>query len=380
MEEQFLTLITQGWYDLQESLDQGYWPKVLAFVAAVSLVANFLNPILGLIHNVKKIMDELSGDRINVLRNVWLKPVAFDRRLKKPKGKSNIPIISILNMKGGVGKTTVAANLSASLVEAGNRVLLIDFDYQGTLSKMYANSAGSDVEDQEETASMLLRTDKTKSVFKKDPTLNLECGKSIGLFVAQYSLFQDEMELFANWAAHNKRDIRFRLATHILSKQVQENYDVVIVDCGPRFTTSTINSLCASTHFLVPTIADELSGQSVTYLAKELSEHKKHLFKGLKLLGVIPTMNQMDPDLNGEPRFTEAEESVLDDINYRLQSWREGEHILRDARVPDRVAFSHNANSVAYWQNEQAKNIFDRLTKVVVEKLNEEGFSIKARN
>ena len=185
------------------------------------------------------------------------------------------------------------------------------------------------------------------------------------------------MELFANWAADNTEyDIRFALKKILHSDECASDWDVVIIDCGPRFTTSTINALCSSTHVVIPAILDEPSAQAVGYLSKEFADHRAELFPNLKLLGVIPTMVAQDPPNRRHPRFNDIEEEQLIEIEEKvLETWGQGGFVLKDARIPRRVPISRNADKVAYMVNEEAKRVFGRAANILLKRLKDEGFS-----
>lgn len=354
------------------------------FYGIVVFIGRITNAVIGVQAFIEKFLrkkdklTEIKPDPARVLRAVWLRDrVAANTQAPKPSN-SKIPIVSFLNMKGGVGKTTIAANVGAHLASKGARVLYIDFDYQGTLSLMVASTASCD---RLENNSYKLLQDVTYEQIKSS-THRFESLPNIGLFAAHYVLFRDEMELFANWAANNAEyDIRFALKKILHSEACSADWDVVIIDCGPRFTTSTINALCGSTHIVIPAILDEPSAQAVGYLSKEFSDHKAELFPDLRLLGVIPTMIAQDPPKRRHPRFNDLEQEQLEDIRGKIfETWGEGDYVLADARIPRRVPISRNADKIAYTVNEEAKRVFGRSADILLERLKNEGFSTSWNN
>ncbi|MEO0549973.1 MAG: ParA family protein [Pseudomonadota bacterium] len=342
-------------------------------VGALSVLGRATSAIMGL----RTIFRNLTGSKedrakARVLRAVWLRDRSIWNRIRFRRSTAQIPIISFLNMKGGVGKTTLSANIGAHLSAKGARVLFVDFDYQGTLSLMVASTANRDR--LPNNAYELLQNNSYKDVsqsvhkFKKLPR--------IGLFAAHYLLFRDEMELFANWAANNSSfDIRFALQKILHSRACAEDWDVVIVDCGPRFTTSTINALCASTHIVIPTILDEPSAQAVGYLSKEFEDHKQELFPDLNLLGVIPTLVAQDPPHADIPTFSDLEQEQLEAVEEAVEkTWGKGKYVLEEARIPKRAQISKNADKVAYVVDDEAKRVFGRAGDILIERLRNEGF------
>lgn len=369
-------------------LSSELWVQLSFLLAGVYGIVVFIGRMTSAIIGIHAFFDkffrpkphptQIRPDPARVLRAVWLRDVnAADSRKREPF-TSKIPIISFLNMKGGVGKTTLSANVGARFADLGARVLYIDFDYQGTLSLMVASTAN---QDRVENNSYKLLQDQSYDAIRNSVHKFRELP-NIGLFAAHYMLFRDEMELFANWAADNPEfDIRFALRKILHSEQCAKDWDVVIIDCGPRFTTSTINALCASTHIVIPTILDEPSAQAVGYLSKEFRDHKAELFPDLKLLGVIPTMVAQDPPKRRRPRFNDLEEEQLDAIEDKIfETWGDGDYMLREGRVPRRVPISRNADKIAYLVNDEARRVFGRTGDILLERLKNEGFSTSWTN
>src|SRR5207245_5019301 len=73
---------------------------------------------------------------VNLAGKIWEKPIVVPIPPFRPLATRNAPVIAVTNLKGGVGKTTIAANLGATLWSQGYRVLLIDLDYQGSLTSL----------------------------------------------------------------------------------------------------------------------------------------------------------------------------------------------------------------------------------------------------
>jgi len=103
---------------------------------------------------------------------------------------------------------------------------------------------------------------------------------------------------FNKWAAdlmlglHFKtQDVRYTLAEALLTKPVQDAFDLVIIDCPPRLTTSEIQAFCAATHLLIPTIMDRASSEAVRSLCRQVETLKAaNICPHLKYVGVVGTM------------------------------------------------------------------------------------------
>lgn len=348
---------------------------ILAVGTFLFLLRTVVNPVLEFTRLIKLLFaakkeqpsvpveDTLRPD-IKVLRDVWLKD-RTPNSIATPKSFSpSTKVISVINMKGGVGKTTVSANLGAALKTMGKRVLYIDFDYQGSLSMMVAGAVRMI---SREIGAESYRTLYPQGAQNPSGVITPLSGRlsSCGIAGASYALFRDEMEQFAMWSADSlDYDVRTQFRDFVSSAYVQKNYDVVIIDCGPRFTTSTINALCGSTHFLVPTILDELSARAVSYLDRELSRHREDLFPHLKLIGILPTFIAQDP--GAQPKFSAAEREQLDQLEDAFENYTANHPVLVQARIPKRAAFSKNSEGIAYFTDDSARAIFDRAARHVL--------------
>lgn len=217
-------------------------------------------------------------------------------------------IISVANQKGGVGKSTTAANLAASYADAGKRVLLIDLDYQGSLTQMILNSAGLDHQVVQEGANItkLLRH-KTNFEGLLETAIAVDKAIPNGSFIGtDYSLAKLEQDLFVKYLFNEEADgdSRFRLANVLLNPMALAAFDVVIIDTPPRLVAGHVNALMTSTHIIVPTIPDRLSTSAVgSYLRQ--SKMFKQLNPRLELLGILPTMTYKPGSL------TKREEEAL---------------------------------------------------------------------
>ena len=225
--------------------------------------------------------------------------------------RSSIPIYTIANLKGGVGKTTIAAGLAAHYANphrASNRkserVLLIDLDFQGSLSSMaltlknrIPNDAG--ISRATQLISATTNADELFHMHQRVKGLDsLPYGQQTELYAvpAYYDLAQAENRLMVEWLINDiNSDIRYNLAELLLSKQVQKQYDRIIIDAPPRLTTAHVQALSGSTHVLIPTILDQLSGEAVGSFIEQLVIHVR-LWPHLKVLGVVGSMTKWGQD------------------------------------------------------------------------------------
>jgi chromosome partitioning protein len=181
-------------------------------------------------------------------------------------------IVSLVNQKGGVGKTTTAVSLAVALARRGQRVLLVDLDPQ-------ANAT---------SALGVLRSDRP-GVYDAllDETPVDQCitrveDEGVDLVPSSAELSGAEVELVPVLA----RERRLANALH----PVRERYDWVLVDCPPSLGLLTINALTASDSVIIPVQCEYMALEGLSRLMETLELVRRNLNPGLHILGVILTM------------------------------------------------------------------------------------------
>jgi chromosome partitioning protein len=185
-------------------------------------------------------------------------------------------IISILNHKGGVGKTTTAVNLGAGLARKGKKVLFIDCDGQANLTE-------------------------SLGVYKTEKTLyeamRGECKLPIIKNEAGYELVPSSLDLSAVEIELNNEVGREYILSELL-KPISYMYDYVIIDCPPSLGLLTVNALTASNSVIVPLQSQYLALRGIDKLMSILEKVKQRLNKNIEIAGVLITLYSSNKNLD----------------------------------------------------------------------------------
>lgn len=182
-------------------------------------------------------------------------------------------IVAVANQKGGVGKTTTAINLSASLAVADKRVLLVDLDPQGNAT------AGLGINRQELSAStyeVLIQKQRIQEAIQKTPVHHLE------ILPAKTDLVGAEVEL----VDQPNREYRLK---EVLS-DIAAQYEYVFIDCPPSLSLLTVNALAAADSILVPVQCEYYALEGLGQLLNTVWRIRQALNPDLVLEGILLTM------------------------------------------------------------------------------------------
>lgn len=199
-----------------------------------------------------------------------------------------MPVVSVINYKGGVGKTTLTANLGAELAFRGRRILLIDLDPQASLTfslvkpdfwqkYLAPNKTIKQWYDSLASGAAL----KLSSLIYEPATVKQATGGNGGelhLIPSHLGLINVDLELATELGGVNMKQAKLnylrvhrRLSEGLLEPSFEE-YDAILIDCPPNFNVVTKTAIVASSHVLIPAKADYLSTLGIDYLIRSLNE------------------------------------------------------------------------------------------------------------
>ncbi|MHA2788915.1 ParA family protein [Corynebacterium sp. S7] len=183
-------------------------------------------------------------------------------------------IISMVNQKGGVGKTTSSINLGAALAEQGRKVLLVDLDPQGALS------AGLGVNQEEDAITVYdLMLDNTASVHGAIRHTNVS---GLDLVPANIDLSAAEIQLV--------NEVGREQVLGRALRPVRGDYDYIIIDCQPSLGLLTVNSLACSDGVIIPMECEYFSLRGLALLTDTVEKVRDRINFDLEIIGILVTM------------------------------------------------------------------------------------------
>lgn len=185
--------------------------------------------------------------------------------------------LALVNLKGGVGKTTTAVNLAAAFARSGLRALVVDLDPQGSASLSLGVKRGVTREEEGASSAEVL-TGKAEIAEAIRPTAT----EGIDLLPASLRLAGLDMALA-------RKQEPEKLLKRALAP-VRRRYDVILLDCPPGLTVLSLNGLAAATAYLVPVVPHYLDMEALEGFLEVLETAKERLGKLPERIGIVLTM------------------------------------------------------------------------------------------
>lgn len=201
-----------------------------------------------------------------------LTPVFPEPKPRKPGNRATV--IAMCNQKGGVGKTTTTINLGAALVETGRKVLLVDFDPQGSLTV----GLGFNAHELEQSIYHVLmdRELGIKDILLETTVPNLD------LIPANIDLSAAEMRLVT--------EVGREQALARILRPILDDYDIVLIDCQPSLGLLTVNALTAANGVIIPLECEYFALRGVALLKETIEKVRERTNFDLRIIGLLGTM------------------------------------------------------------------------------------------
>ena len=255
-------------------------------------------------------------------------------------------VISLVNQKGGVGKTTTSINLSASLAVLGKNVLLIDLDPQGNTTTGIGIDKGDidksiyDVLTDKCEITEAIITSKYKRLYLIPASINLA---GINTELLEKSI--DEPTFSKGKQLKNKLD------------PIKDKFDFVIIDCPPSLELITINALTASNSVIIPVQCEFFALEGIMQLLNTIMMAQRNLNPSFDIEGVLLTMLDSRTKLGFE---------VVEDIRKYFKERVYNTIIPRLIRLTE--APSHGKPIIAYDPKSKGTEAYLNLAKEVIER------------
>ncbi len=249
-------------------------------------------------------------------------------------------IISVVNQKGGVGKTTTTVSLAAFIGKKRKKVLMIDLDPQGNAT----SGLGVDKSKIENSTYDVMVNDLPISEAIVGST-----AKNVDICPTNINLAGAEVELVGAMS-------REQILKNAI-EEVADNYDYIFIDCPPSLGILTINALTASNNLIIPIQGEYYALEGLSQLVDTVSKVKKKLNKNINILGVVLTMFDKRTQLTRQVR--DEVENYFGDKVFKT-------NIPRNVRLAE--APSHGLAISDYDANSKGGKAYESLANEVLKR------------
>lgn len=287
-----------------------------------------LNEQLGLVSREREELLKRFESLDIVDDHVWKRPDQFCQNRFVDRNKRKTRFIAFCNLKGGVGKTTVMINTGVSLALQGKRVLLVDLDFQGTISNSLVDrKLLKEYRDKGWTTDVLLIPETSTEVLRTHVFPVSDVSKCRAM-IANESLELKEFEQQARFFVDAGKEARFLIQKLFHTEAVFQEYDYVFFDCPPRMSTACINALTCADYVLLPTSLSQDDIEAVPRTLNWMKELRTVLHADF--LGVVISRCKM---IKGRPpRFQQGQLEQLKELIQR--HFPQTDHVFQTI-IPD---------------------------------------------
>ena len=281
-------------------------------------------------------------------------------------------IISVINQKGGVGKTTTAVNLAVSLAQWGHKTLLVDLDPQGNASSaigltslqsptLYECLVGESIENEVSEAKISeneasdhasSRSESSRQITGlqgMEPVIVSGPVKGLHVLGSSSELAGAEVELSSNPKRDDLKRVLAKLKAH---------YPLIVIDTPPSLSIITVNSLVAADKLIIPVQCEYFALEGLGQLLRTLERIKRSLNPDLHVLGLLRTMYSSRMSLN---------EQVSDELEKHFKSLLFKTVIPRNVRLAESP--SHGLPIALYDRRSPGADAYRRLGIEVLKRL-----------
>jgi cellulose biosynthesis protein BcsQ len=300
----------------------------------------------------RRSLDRRVRQALSLGGQIWAQGAMKDVPRFQPLKDRCTPIVSLLNLKGGVGKTTLTAYLAWGLAHRNYRVLLVDLDLQGSLSSLFI--AQRQLAERDEAA-LNLRHFLEAAAHKprtrlKGYVCRLPIGKGCALVGTTDKHAYAEMNLTFQWllrTGHAKRqwdgrrDARFLLRRGLHARTLLRKFDIVLLDCPPIINLSCVNALAASDYVLIPATCSRKATERVPPLIRRLKELHSTINPALQVMGLVANRTRGGEERNSveQTLWNALTRHAQDELGLEVYSFRQP--------VPDRAQIRDAEDSFA---------------------------------